>query len=705
MASNRNPDQEQHVEDDYSVVLDEEVLNGSNSGVVYDYEYDFVSGPSHVQPKTQTAAMTKLSTLRDEGSLRTRRMIAGFNTWMVATQVTSRAKAAWNSFQNYLHRNQKQTVWQRWQDLVCSWRQLKQLMLMVQAFTDLQRQSNALQSIMLQSKQEKERRKDRAICELKDKGTESFGKKKYRQAAELFSKALKIDSSNPALLTNRAAAYLEMCKFEMALDDCDMSLCLDPSWLRGYQRKCDVLMRQNDFTQCIAVADKGLQMEPNADLMNIKDRALDMLSAASEQPSKNSSAREGITDDPPATFYEAPVLASETNDGPATAEFSSLSLGSRSNTSSSSETSFREGKLVGKIHKVKEQKPEPGKGEKSTIKPGTRVRITHLKQQPELNQKVGVVKAWDSDAQRYSVKIKGIKRIKLMKAGNLMLQPKQMPVEEELERDQQRDWWKTTYTGEVVVKSDMQLRQFLATHGQAMPNDRSELECAATLLLESLSAEVKFRTTVPLEGLNPDICPDLDPSEDLGHPQQAATVKKLEEQGLDLSLHEGKCWMGVLESHFRRRHYTKDQVSRIGQMAMAGQQMETGLDPELDIRKNISLLLRAVDNGTFTGIFQRMEDGVQVEGVMLHVDRIIDVHSTPLLVIRYVCSQAYQEKPDNLQEVASARGTNGVANNKVSKSELRCLQRLLKENRSKLGSKFVKATEDRWKQNGGPLGK
>ena len=49
--------------------------------------------------------------------------------------------------------------------------------------------------------------------ELKAKGNELFGQRKYDQAAKKFTKAIELDSSNAVLYANRAACHLALKRF------------------------------------------------------------------------------------------------------------------------------------------------------------------------------------------------------------------------------------------------------------------------------------------------------------------------------------------------------------------------------------------------------------------------------------------------------------------------------------------------------------
>ncbi|XP_051130732.1 uncharacterized protein LOC127251170 isoform X2 [Andrographis paniculata] len=80
-----------------------------------------------------------------------------------------------------------------------------------------------------------------AEASLKDQGNEFFKTGNYLKAAALYTQAIKKDPSNPALYSNRAAAFLHLVKLNKALADAETTISLKPDWEKGYFRKGCVL--------------------------------------------------------------------------------------------------------------------------------------------------------------------------------------------------------------------------------------------------------------------------------------------------------------------------------------------------------------------------------------------------------------------------------------------------------------------------------
>lgn len=69
----------------------------------------------------------------------------------------------------------------------------------------------------------KKRKKQEAVKE-KEAGNAAYKKKEFESAIEHYSKAVELDDEDISFLTNRAAVYLEMGRFEHCIADCDKAV-------------------------------------------------------------------------------------------------------------------------------------------------------------------------------------------------------------------------------------------------------------------------------------------------------------------------------------------------------------------------------------------------------------------------------------------------------------------------------------------------
>tara|TARA_X000000368_G_scaffold124157_2_gene97367 strand:- start:144 stop:1154 length:1011 start_codon:yes stop_codon:yes gene_type:complete len=67
-----------------------------------------------------------------------------------------------------------------------------------------------------------------------------------QQAIEKYTESIRLDDTNPAVYTNRAAAHFNLKHFSQALLDSETSTTLDEKWTKGYYRKARCLHAMSD---------------------------------------------------------------------------------------------------------------------------------------------------------------------------------------------------------------------------------------------------------------------------------------------------------------------------------------------------------------------------------------------------------------------------------------------------------------------------
>ncbi|KAK9716432.1 hypothetical protein RND81_06G232800 [Saponaria officinalis] len=81
----------------------------------------------------------------------------------------------------------------------------------------------AMEEAADEEEKEKKRRKEEAKKE-KEIGNAAYKKKEFEKAIEHYSKAFELDDEDISYLTNRAAVYLEMSKYEECIKDCEKAV-------------------------------------------------------------------------------------------------------------------------------------------------------------------------------------------------------------------------------------------------------------------------------------------------------------------------------------------------------------------------------------------------------------------------------------------------------------------------------------------------
>ena len=72
------------------------------------------------------------------------------------------------------------------------------------------------------------------IEDLNLNGMQEFKNKNYKQAINLFSKAIKIDSKHPQLYYNRGLSYFKLNNYKNALQDFSNAIILDAKYIDAY---------------------------------------------------------------------------------------------------------------------------------------------------------------------------------------------------------------------------------------------------------------------------------------------------------------------------------------------------------------------------------------------------------------------------------------------------------------------------------------
>uniref|UniRef100_A0A2C9W8I3 Uncharacterized protein n=1 Tax=Manihot esculenta TaxID=3983 RepID=A0A2C9W8I3_MANES len=129
---------------------------------------------------------------------------------------------------------------------------------------------------------------------LKEKGNEFFKAGNYLKAAALYTQAIKLDPSNPALYSNRAAAFLQLVKLNKALADAETTITLNPQWEKGYFRKGCVLEAMERYDDALAAFQTSLQYNPQSTEVSRKIRRISQLAKDKKRAQEVDSIRSNV---------------------------------------------------------------------------------------------------------------------------------------------------------------------------------------------------------------------------------------------------------------------------------------------------------------------------------------------------------------------------------------------------------------------------
>jgi len=112
--------------------------------------------------------------------------------------------------------------------------------------------------------QDKELRDQKAAAELKASGNALVSAKKWKEAAEQYTKALAQDPFDHVFYSNRSACYAEQEDYEKALRDAEKCIALNSQFAKGYSRQALALFHSGRYVDMERAATAGLAIDPNS---------------------------------------------------------------------------------------------------------------------------------------------------------------------------------------------------------------------------------------------------------------------------------------------------------------------------------------------------------------------------------------------------------------------------------------------------------
>lgn len=98
---------------------------------------------------------------------------------------------------------------------------------------------------------------------VRAEGNELFLAGKFPESITKYTDAIKRNPKDAAPYSNRAAAYMKLGEFPMAMKDCDRCLEIDPSFVKAYIRKGNIHFFMKEYHKCLTVFEKGLKLAPD----------------------------------------------------------------------------------------------------------------------------------------------------------------------------------------------------------------------------------------------------------------------------------------------------------------------------------------------------------------------------------------------------------------------------------------------------------
>ncbi|CAH0515817.1 unnamed protein product [Peronospora belbahrii] len=120
---------------------------------------------------------------------------------------------------------------------------------------------------------------EQLLVDIKNEGNTFFRQGRLNDAVSAYSRCLELDPNNAICLSNRAAAYLELKQYDLAITDCSRAI-EQASIIKPFMRRATAYMARQQFIQAVADLEAALQIEPHnkecdAKLQVIVDTAME----------------------------------------------------------------------------------------------------------------------------------------------------------------------------------------------------------------------------------------------------------------------------------------------------------------------------------------------------------------------------------------------------------------------------------------------
>ena len=112
--------------------------------------------------------------------------------------------------------------------------------------------------------------------ELKTLGNKHFGRKEWKEANDLYTKAISFNPKEATFYSNRSACLLNLECYSEALNDAVVATTLRPEWSKAYYRLAMARLALSRYEDAAMAAWKGLQLDPqNKELKSLLQKSVE----------------------------------------------------------------------------------------------------------------------------------------------------------------------------------------------------------------------------------------------------------------------------------------------------------------------------------------------------------------------------------------------------------------------------------------------
>lgn len=99
--------------------------------------------------------------------------------------------------------------------------------------------------------------------EAKERGNQLFKEGKIPEAIKEYNEAIARNPEDYILYSNRAACYLKLAEYHLAIKDCEKCIQINPKFVKAYIRKGHAHYFLKEYSKALEVYDEGLKLESN----------------------------------------------------------------------------------------------------------------------------------------------------------------------------------------------------------------------------------------------------------------------------------------------------------------------------------------------------------------------------------------------------------------------------------------------------------
>jgi len=107
---------------------------------------------------------------------------------------------------------------------------------------------------------------------LKQEANQLFEKERWEEAMNCYTRAIHLNQQEAALYSNRALCELHLSKFDLAREDIEDAIQLDPKNVKYFRVLSEVLLEMKMHRESLAACLQGLELDPRDEVLIIRER-------------------------------------------------------------------------------------------------------------------------------------------------------------------------------------------------------------------------------------------------------------------------------------------------------------------------------------------------------------------------------------------------------------------------------------------------